>query len=94
MVSVLVSVTSDMSPTGDLHVTAMSLWGEVALSLLRRSYVLPWHGTLPGAAHPTTLGSTIIEHCSPGHDAMPIHMAMVSDTVSFWRHGSSKAQDK
>ena len=29
------------------------------MSLLRRSYVLPWPGTLPGAAHPTTLGSTI-----------------------------------
>jgi hypothetical protein len=42
-----------------LHVTAIFQGGDVALSLLRRSYVLPWSGTLPGAAHPTTLGSTI-----------------------------------
>ncbi len=38
---------------------AMFLWGDFALSLLRRSWALTWPGTLPGAAHPTTLGSTI-----------------------------------
>ena len=59
VVAVVISVTADMSPAGDLHVTAIFLWGDVALSLLRRSYVLPWPGTVPGAAHPTTLGSTI-----------------------------------
>ena len=59
VVSVLISVTADMSPIGDLHVAAIFLWGDVALSLLKRSYVLPCPGTLPGAAHPTTLGSTI-----------------------------------
>ena len=41
-----------MSPTGDLHVTTIFLWEEAASSLLRRSCVLPWPGTLPGAAHP------------------------------------------
>ena len=56
---VLLNVTADMSPAGDWYVTAIFLWGDFALSLLRRSYVLPWPGTLPGAAHPTTLGSTI-----------------------------------
>jgi hypothetical protein len=30
----------------------------------------------------------------PGHDAMPIHMAMVSETVSFWRFAPSKAIGK
>jgi hypothetical protein len=25
---------------------------------------------------------------------MPIHMVMVSETVSFWRFGKSKAKDK
>ncbi len=82
-----------MSPTGDLNVTAILLLGDVALSLLRLSYVLPWPGTLPGAAPPNS-GQPFIEDCSPGHDAMPIHMAMVSETVSFWRVGSSKAKDK
>lgn len=43
-----------MSPTGDLLVTPIFLWGDVASSLLRHSYVLPWHGTSPGAAHPKT----------------------------------------
>ena len=33
-----------MSPTGVLHVTAIFLWGDVSLSLLRRSYVLPCPG--------------------------------------------------
>ena len=59
VVSVLFSVTADMSPTGDLHVTAIFQGGDVALSLLRRSYMLPWPRTLSGAARPTTLGSTI-----------------------------------
>ena len=27
--------------------------------MLRRSYVLPWSGTLPGAAHPKTFGSIV-----------------------------------
>jgi hypothetical protein len=49
-----------MSPTGDLHVTSIFLWGDVALSLLRHSYVLPWPGTLPGAAHPKTFGSIML----------------------------------
>jgi hypothetical protein len=49
---------------------------------------------LPGAAYPTTLGQPFIEDYSPGHDAMPIHMVMVSETVSFWRFGKSKAKDK
>ena len=30
--------------------------------MLRRSYVLPWPGTLPGAAHPKTRGS--MTHCT------------------------------
>ena len=42
-ISVLISVTPDMYPTGDLHVKAMFLRGDVSLSLLRRSYVLPCH---------------------------------------------------
>jgi hypothetical protein len=46
-----------MSPTGDLHVTFIFLWEDVALSLLRHSCVLPWPGTLLGAAHPETHGS-------------------------------------
>ena len=53
-VSVLISVTSDTSPTGDLLVTPIFRWGEAVLSLLRRSHVLPWPGTLPGAALPKT----------------------------------------
>ena len=35
--SALISVAADISPTGDLHVTVIFLWGAVALSLLRRS---------------------------------------------------------
>ena len=85
---VLLNVTADMSPTGDLHVPATFLWGDVALSLLRRSYVLPRPGTLPGGAHPTTLGSTIHRRLFDRHDAMPIHMAMVSETVSLGRPSS------
>ena len=34
-------------------------WGAAVLILLRRSYVLPWLGTIPGAAHPKTRGSMI-----------------------------------
>ena len=41
-----------MSPTGDLLVTPIFRRGDAALSLLRHSHVLHWHGTLSGAAHP------------------------------------------
>mmetsp|Transcript_78620 Transcript_78620/g.243925 ORF Transcript_78620/g.243925 Transcript_78620/m.243925 type:complete len:365 (-) Transcript_78620:38-1132(-) len=41
-----------MSPTGDLLVTSIFLWGSVSLSLLKSLHVLHWHGTSPGAAHP------------------------------------------
>ena len=58
-VSVLISVTADISPTGELLVTPIFRWGEAVLSLLRRSCVLPWPGTMPGAAHPKTRGSMI-----------------------------------
>ena len=47
-----------MSPTGDLHVTSIFLGEEVALSLLKPSCVLPWPGTLLGAARPLTPVST------------------------------------
>ena len=43
MISVLISVTADMSPTGDLHVIAISLGRcrlEPAQALLR--VALPW----------------------------------------------------
>ena len=50
--SVLISVTTDMSPTGDLLVTTIFHWGDIYLSLLRESHVLYWHCTKPGAAHP------------------------------------------
>ena len=53
VVSVLISVTTDMSPTGDLLVTWMFQRGVVVLSLLRHTQVLHWHGTTPGAAHPS-----------------------------------------
>ena len=46
-----------MIPTGVLQVTSIFRWGEAVLSLLRRSFVLPWPGTSPGAAHPKTFGS-------------------------------------
>jgi len=65
VVSVLISVTTDMTPTGVLLVTSIFRWGEAVLSLLRRSYVLPWPGTLPGAAHPKTLGSMKSSCSSP-----------------------------
>ena len=45
VVSVLISVTTDMSPTGDLLVTLIFVWGGVLLSLLRDPRVLHWHGT-------------------------------------------------
>jgi hypothetical protein len=57
VVSVLISVTAGMSPTGDLHVTSIFLGEEVALSLLKHSCVLPWSGTMLGAARPLTLVS-------------------------------------
>ena len=50
-------MTTDILPTGGLLVTPIFRWGEAVLSLLRRSYVLPWPGTMPGAAHPKTRGS-------------------------------------
>ena len=59
VVSVLISVTADMSPTGDLHVTTIFLGEELVLGLPRPSWVLPWHGTLPGAAHP--LGESMLQ---------------------------------
>ena len=36
-----------MSPTGDLHVTLIFLWGGARLSLLRDPHMLHWHGTKP-----------------------------------------------
>ena len=45
VVSVLISVTTDMSPTGDLLVTLIFAWGDVLLSLLGDSRVLHWHRT-------------------------------------------------
>ena len=53
VVSVLISVTTDMSPTGDLLVTFIFAWGSVLLSLLGDLHVLHWHGTLLGAAYPS-----------------------------------------
>ena len=49
-----------MSPTGDLLVTFIFVWGGVSSSLLRSPRVLHWHGTLPGAAHPS--GKQIRKH--------------------------------
>ena len=49
---IYISVTTDMSPTGDLLVTLIFAWGDALLSLLGDSRVLHWHGTEPGAAHP------------------------------------------
>ena len=57
-VSVLTSVTACTTSTGVLLVMLIFRRGEAVLSLLRRSYVLPWPGTLSGAAHPTACGST------------------------------------
>ena len=52
VVSVLISVTTDMSPTGDLLVTSI-LAGEVSSRACSGSlHVLRWHGTEPVAAHP------------------------------------------
>ena len=51
-VSVLISVTTDMSPAGDLLVTTIFRRGDVFLSLLRESRMLHWHRTAPGAAYP------------------------------------------
>ena len=33
-------------------------------------------------------------HYPTAYDSMPIHMAMVSETVSFWRFGPSNAKEK
>ena len=52
VIPVRISVTADMSPTEDLHVTMIFLRADVILSLLKCSGMLPWPGTLPGAAHP------------------------------------------
>ena len=52
VVSVLISVTTDMSPTGDLLVTSILAGGSVFTSLLWSLHVLRWHGTEPVAAHP------------------------------------------
>jgi hypothetical protein len=52
VVSVLVSVTTDMSPTGDLLVAFICLREGALSSLLRGPCALHWHRTLPGAAHP------------------------------------------
>jgi len=41
-----------MSPTGDLLVTAIFVWGGRVLGLPTAPHVLRWHGTKPGAAHP------------------------------------------
>ena len=60
--SALISVTADALSIGSLLVTPIFRWG-VVLSLLRRSYVLPWLGTMPGAAHPKTRGSMIRLTC-------------------------------
>ena len=45
VVSVLISVTTDMPPTGGLLVTFIFDWGGVHLSLLSVPRVLHWHGT-------------------------------------------------
>ena len=49
----LISVTTDMSPTGDLLVTSIFL-GELGLAACcQPAQVLPWHGTSPSVAHPS-----------------------------------------
>ena len=53
VVSVLISVTTDISPTGELLVTLIFLWGGYSFCLQRSPHVLHWHGTSPGAAHPS-----------------------------------------
>ena len=52
VVSVLISVTTDMSPTGDLLVTSIFAGESVFTSLLWSLHVLRWQGTEPVAAHP------------------------------------------
>ena len=52
VVSVLISVTTDMSPTGDLIVTSIFVWGGAFLSLLRGLRVLRQNCTSLVAAHP------------------------------------------
>ena len=42
-----------MSPTGDLLVTSIFLWGGLHSSLLSVPRVLRWHGTSLVAAHPS-----------------------------------------
>ena len=52
VVSVLISVTTDMFPTGNLLVTLI-FSGEVSSWACSRGLqVLPWHGTKLGVAHP------------------------------------------
>ena len=75
-------MTADLSPTGDLHVTAIFLWGDVALSLLRRSYVLTWPSTL---LHPKTLGSTIYRRLFARARCDADSYGDAFFTVSFWR---------
>ena len=52
VVSVLVSVTTDTFPTGDLLVTSIFDWGSLLLSLLGELRMLHWHCTKLGAAYP------------------------------------------
>ena len=52
VVSVLISVTTDMSPTGDLLVTSIFAGEVSSRGLLWSLHVLRWHGTEPVAAHP------------------------------------------
>ncbi len=52
VVSVLISVTTDMFPTGNLLVTLI-FSGEVSIwACSSGPQVLPWHGTKLGVAHP------------------------------------------
>ena len=50
-----------MSPTGDLLVTSIFLWGGAHSSLLSGPRVLRWHSTSLVAAHPSRV--TIPRHC-------------------------------
>ena len=52
VVSVLISVTTDMSPTGDLLVTLIFRWGGVLSSLLRGPRVLHWPCTSASCGTP------------------------------------------
>jgi len=96
VVSVLISVTADMSPTGDLHVTSIFPWGEAALSLLRCSCVLPWPGTLLGAAHPKTCGSMVgsFEICAATWSLCQNSALWVLNPCSScaWPHAKSETQ--